>query len=112
MPVVRRRHCSDRVIDAFGRTNTTIAADTGDMTTDMAMVSVSIVIPLQPVSSDPAPASYERGTANAKRVHAVRKTLNGPRALCFTGLPVTRLGGRFDPLEPEACEDCAFRISQ
>lgn len=71
-----------------------------------------MLIPLQPVSAAPAPTAFERATAGAARVHAFRKTLNGPRALCFAGLPVTWLGGRFDPLEPEACEECAQRLAR
>jgi hypothetical protein len=74
--------------------------------------SVSLVIPLQPVSAAPAPASYERATAGATRIHAFRKTLNGPRAVCFAGLPVTWIGGRFDPLDPDSCEECALRTGR
>jgi hypothetical protein len=82
------------------------------MNTTAVSAPLGLVIPLQPVSAAPAPTAYERASAGASRIHAYRKTLNGPRALCFAGLPVTWLGGRFDPLDPDSCEECALRTAR
>jgi len=43
--------------------------------------------------------------------HALRLTLNGPRALCGAGA-AQRLPGTFEPGAPTACTDCSAIVEQ
>jgi len=39
-------------------------------------------------------------------VHAVKKTINGPRAVCGAGRIDRMVAGRFDPADRQACDRC------
>jgi hypothetical protein len=60
----------------------------------------------------PSPLPYERGTTEDGRVHAVRKTLNGPRASCDVSVALHRLGGRFDYDDLDSCLPCIIETAQ
>jgi len=57
----------------------------------------------------PSPLQYERGVTSASsRVHALKKTLDGNRAMCDASLEIIRLGGRFNPDELNSCLACGI----
>jgi hypothetical protein len=56
-----------------------------------------------------AVAAHEAGVVTAPgdlRVHAIRKTLHGRKAVCGAGPVLGLLPGRFDEVEENVCADC------
>ena len=54
-------------------------------------------------------AALEAGvvtTANDLRIHAIRKTLHGRRAICGAGPILGLVPGRFDDVDEGVCESC------
>jgi hypothetical protein len=77
----------------------------GQHIADTSVVTMSAVqIPTQ---REPAPSSYEQGHGTGDVVHAARKTLRGPAALCDGTAVTSLLAGRFDPVTAGACPACA-----
>jgi hypothetical protein len=56
----------------------------------------------------------ETGTVDSgdEVVHAVRRRLTGPTALCGAGAIAKMLAGRFDPEDSDACPACAQVCNQ
>lgn len=51
--------------------------------------------------------NHETGSVGAGAdVHAVQRTLNGPRAVCGAGPITARVPGRFDPAHGRSCGAC------
>jgi hypothetical protein len=63
------------------------------------------------VTCPPPPLPYERGSCGNGRIHALRKTLNGPRAFCDPSLALARLGGRFDYDDLDSCLRCIIETA-
>ena len=59
----------------------------------------------------PAPLPYERGSCGGHRLHAVRNSLTGCRALCDSRLEPIRIGGRFDLDDLDSCIDCIIETT-
>ncbi len=54
-------------------------------------------------------AALEAGVVTARgdlRIHAIRKTLHGRRAICGAGPILGLIPGRFDEVEEEVCPSC------
>jgi hypothetical protein len=72
------------------------------------MDTAHVIRLLEPREPWTAPSPFERGVAGtSRRIHALRKTLDGHRALCDKNLVLIRLGGRFDEFELNSCLTCA-----
>jgi hypothetical protein len=64
-------------------------------------------------TTTPSPLPFERGVTGAnQRIHALRKTLNGNRAVCDNNLQLFRLGGRFDHDDLNCCLYCVIATAQ
>jgi hypothetical protein len=69
------------------------------------------VIPQQRPAGRLSPLPFERGSTDSGRIHAVRKTLNGNRAVCDAAVELNRLGGRFDRDDLDSCLTCIIEIA-
>ncbi|MBV9484476.1 MAG: hypothetical protein JO246_00300 [Frankiaceae bacterium] len=73
---------------------------------------IRLLEPREPFT-EPSPLPFERGvTGTSPRIHALRKTLTGNRAVCDNTTQLFRLGGRFDPDDLHCCLACVILTAQ
>ena len=85
-------------------------APPGGRTDTLDMPNLTLAIPTQR-APHAASSSYEQGMAGSPVIHAARRSLQGPRAIC-NGSQLDPISGRFDVAAAHPCPECAAFICE